>query len=464
MKILVAIANYGSGSRQYVDKVMQTYREMSHDVDLVILSNIPKNMGEDVEVIVGLPSKNPWSLPFGHKKLFAERIDDYDLFIYSEDDILVSEHAIDAFIQATPHLNPDEIAGFMRVEYEPDGRVSYDMVHSFYRWDASTVCERNGELYAWFSNEHAAAYILTRDQLQRSIDSGGFLVEPYEHRYDLLCTAATDPYTSCGMTKLINLSRIEDFFIHHLPNKYLGVYGIHDDAMKVQIDALRKAARGELQPEVLFEVETRLPESRASKMIYAKADPDLLGAVGHDAKDILVVGAGHGELEAELTQRGHRVSAVPVDSVIGHALSNRGITTLPADLDRSCQALAGQQFDTLIFPESLHLFEDPVAALKSYRTFLKPGGKLLCTCPNLGNINVRRSRLKGEPGFASLGDFSATGTHYTTRGTAAGWLKKAGFNRIQSNPLMTRKRAKYNRLSLGLASGLLASRWLIQAA
>lgn len=463
MKILVAIANYGTGSRKYVDQVLDAYRAMSHDVHLVILSNIPKDMGDDVEVIVGLPSKNPWSLPFGHKQLFADRIDDYDLFIYSEDDIHVSEPAIDAFVEASKHLNDAEIPGYMRVEFADDERMSYDMVHSFYRWDPRTVVERNGELYAWFSNEHAATYILTQEHLQRSIDSGGFLVEPYEHRYDLLCTAATDPYTSCGMTKLINLPRIKDFCVHHVPNKYIGVYGIYEDAMAIQIEALNKVACGELPKDVLLEVENRLPASQGSKMVYAKPDTDLLDALPTGASDVLVVGSGHGGLEFEMSKLGHRVTVVPVDSVIGYVLSQHNIESLPADLDQSVEQLAGRQFDALVLPESLHLFEDPAAVLKAYLDFLKPGGQLLATVPNTGDAKILQSRLKGDQRWKGLGDFKATGTHHTTRGTVLCWLKRNGLNKINAAGLMTPKRQKMDRMTLGLATGLLADRWLLKA-
>lgn len=463
MKILVAIANYGSGSRQYVNQVLDTYRGMSHDVDLVILSNIEKDMGDDVEVRVGLPSKNPWSLPFGHKQLFADRIDDYDLFIYSEDDILVSQHAVDSFVEASSDLEPDEITGFVRVEYDTSGDVSYDMVHSFYRWDPRSVCERSGEVYAWLSNEHAAAYILTRDQLRKCIDSGGFLVEPYEHRYDLLCTAATDPYTSCGMKKLINVSRVQDFFVHHLPNKYVGIYGIDGDAMDVQFKALRKIARGELEPKVLVEVETRLPASRASKMIYAKPDATLLEAVPSDAQTVLVVGAGHGDLEAKIVGRGCQVTAIPVDAVIGHSLASRGVEALPADLQCSSKALTGRNFDVLIFPEVLHLFEDPVAVLKRFKPFLKPNAMALITLPNTADAKILLGRLKGDAGFKALGDYQATGAHHCTQSTIASWLKKAGFGTIDIDSEMTPKRQKLNRRSFGLATGLLADRWLVRA-
>ena len=52
-------------------RLIEEYRSMSFKIDIVILSNIAKQFASDIEVIVGLPSRDPWSLPFCHKKLFA---------------------------------------------------------------------------------------------------------------------------------------------------------------------------------------------------------------------------------------------------------------------------------------------------------------------------------------------------------------------------------------------------------
>jgi hypothetical protein len=82
----------------------------------VVLSNIPKEFGPHVEVIVGLPTKGPWSLPFGHKKIFTERLEDYDLFIYSEDDTLITWKNIESFLQLTKVLPGSDISGFLRYE------------------------------------------------------------------------------------------------------------------------------------------------------------------------------------------------------------------------------------------------------------------------------------------------------------------------------------------------------------
>ncbi|UZE48036.1 hypothetical protein ONR75_24775 [Rhodopseudomonas sp. P2A-2r] len=142
IRMLVAVASYGTGNDQYLQKLISTYRSMTIDVDIVVLSNVSKNAGDGVRCLVGLPTKNPWSLPFGHKKLFAENVDRYDLFLYSEDDILVTERNIRAFLEVSQALPPDEIPGFLRIEQDADGHVNYPDWQGYFHWDCASVRSR----------------------------------------------------------------------------------------------------------------------------------------------------------------------------------------------------------------------------------------------------------------------------------------------------------------------------------
>ena len=90
---------------------------MPCNTHITVLSNVPKELGPNVEVAVGLPTKDPWSLPFGHKKIFSERIEDYDLFIYSEDDVLVTWKNIQTFLHLTKMLPKNDICGFLRMNW-----------------------------------------------------------------------------------------------------------------------------------------------------------------------------------------------------------------------------------------------------------------------------------------------------------------------------------------------------------
>src|SRR5689334_14618755 len=113
-RLLVVIASYGTKNDQFLARVLAEYRAMRYHVDIVVLSNVQKDLGQDVEVRVGLPAKDPWSLPFGHKHIFASRRDAYDLYLYTEDDMLVTERNIEAFRRVGDLLPVDEVAGFFQ--------------------------------------------------------------------------------------------------------------------------------------------------------------------------------------------------------------------------------------------------------------------------------------------------------------------------------------------------------------
>src|SRR5271170_2525351 len=101
MKILTAIASWGTKNDTYLAQLIREYRSMSFDVDVVVISNLPKPVGPGAEVsLVDLDGRDPYSLPFAHKRIFAERLNDYDLFVYSEDDTLITESNIQAYLKA----------------------------------------------------------------------------------------------------------------------------------------------------------------------------------------------------------------------------------------------------------------------------------------------------------------------------------------------------------------------------
>ena len=129
MTILVAITSYGTANDVYLRQVVRQYQCTNYRVDIVVLSNISKPVPAGAELIVGMPSKDPWSLPFAHKRVMTERSNDYDLFVYSEDDILITDENIRAFVETSEILPDNECVGFVRIEIGADGRVYYPDAH-----------------------------------------------------------------------------------------------------------------------------------------------------------------------------------------------------------------------------------------------------------------------------------------------------------------------------------------------
>lgn len=425
LRLLVVIASYGTANNAYLDRVIKEYQSMSFDVDLVIISNIDKKPAAGIECVVGLPNKNPWSLPFAHKELFAARVDQYDLFIYSEDDILITERNIGAFLDVTSVLNEDEVAGLMLVEKASSGELNYPQAHGSFHWDCTSVKIRGNYYLAHFTNEHAASYVLTQQQLARAIASGGFLVGTHEGKYDLPCTAATDPYTQCGFKKLIPISHIDDFSAHHLPNKYINRLGVDRSQLDAQLSVLMQIAREGISAVPLFSAETRLWHSMYSKDYYEPARDEVLSGVPKSAT-VLSIGSCSAANERRLLERGNRVVAVPLDPVVGNGLAQLGAEVVLGDVTTARAKIAAERFDRLLFVDVLQFVRDPAHLLRQFADLLAPNGRVIICAPNRPSLRYAWECVKSGNVLRRWGSFEAVGIHDTTSGKIQRWCAQAG--------------------------------------
>lgn len=444
LSVLVALASYGTSNDHHLERLIREYRSMAFDVDIVILSNIDKKPAPGVECRVGLPSKDPWSLPFAHKSLFAERIERYDLFVYSEDDILITERHLRAFLKVTEVLRDDEVAGFVRLEKSADGTISYPDMHDEFHWDAGSLRTRSNCVLASFTNEHAACYVLTQSQLRKAIESGGFLVAPHQWKHDLLCTAATDPYIQCGFTKLIPISHFDDFTVHHLSNKYAGKFGVDEAEMHSQVGTMLKLAGDAAVPVPLLDCETRLWRRMFSKDYYERINQDALSAIPSEARTLLSVGCGSGTLECALAERGLRVTAVPLDPVICGGAALKGVEMVHGDFHAATGKLGSRTFDCILFMNILHLIPDPVEILSRFRGVMHEMSVMIIQSPNMRSIPELWRRARYSRRYRGLGRFEQSGVHITGVGKIEDWCGKSGLS-VERHVGLLHKRARFMR-------------------
>ncbi|SEK68905.1 Methyltransferase domain-containing protein [Roseivivax marinus] len=461
--ILVAIASYGASNRRYLEQLIETYRGFSQQVSIVVLSNEPKDLGADVEVRVGLPSPDPWSLPFAHKALFAERQDEFDYFIYSENDTLITQANFDAFAEVEETLPDHCIAGFLRHEIGPDGALHYSTVHGSYHWEPATVQVIKGEVFANYSNEHSAAFILSRRKLKHCIASGGFLRDPHVGRYDMLCSAATDPYTGCGLQRLICVSRIEEFSLHHMPDKYVGRIGVPKAEIDLQLAAICRHARAGVPLAELLRPERRVPSTaRYDRCYYSAPLPSAVAAMPATPARILSVGCDQGQTEGNLVERGHAVDAIPLDPVIAASSELRGVTTLPIDADDPLGRIEPGAYGSVLMNFYLPFVADPVAALREAARVIEPGGRVVLSFWNWQSLREtvhRRRERRSFPDRADAGDFARSGIHRTDPATVRRWMQQAGFRLDHITYDVPSGKEWLSRLTLGAAD-----RWLAPTA
>jgi 2-polyprenyl-3-methyl-5-hydroxy-6-metoxy-1,4-benzoquinol methylase len=360
-------------------------------------------------------------------------------------------------------LPEDEIPGFLRFERTPDGQVNYPDVHGHFHWDCSSVRRRGEHTLAFFTNEHAACYVVTRAQLRRAIDSGRFLVAPHGGKYDLLCTAATDVYTQCGFKKLICISQLNDFLVHHLPNKYVGTaFGVDNSELRRQVGCLLQIEASERRCGQLFETETKLVDRCYSKGYYEPVQRELLAELPKGVRTILSVGSGCGATEACLVNMGIRVTAVPLDPVIGGAAEAQGVEIIDGDFDQARRTLEGRKFDCLLLPTVLHLVPDQVELLRSWAALLRVGGTVIAVVPNTSRLELSWTALRG--GRVNDGEmYRTTGVHHTSRETVRSWFESAGLRVDRLNGAVRSRAQRIGRLTKGRLNVWLAYEFFVVA-
>jgi SAM-dependent methyltransferase len=428
MKILVAIASWGTKNDLFLARLIQEYRAMPFDVRVVVLSNLAKAVGPGAELVqVDLTGKNPGTLPFAHKKILADGVNDYDLFIYSEDDTLITELNIRAYVKASAALGQNEVPGFFRFERGSDGQINYPEVHGPFHWDCQSVRRRNGSVFASFTNQHSACYVLTRDQLKRAIASGGFLVEPHHGKYDFICTAATDPYTQCGFDKVIGVTPLDDFLVHHLPNVYVGsTFGVGETELSGQIQRLVQIAENGHRPSPLFSSVSKLMAVRFSKDCYETAQREIIDSIPPGTRTVLSLGCGRAATEAALVEQGLEVVAVPVDAVFSSGARAKGVEIVEGDIATARETLGGRQFDCILVADILHLMKDPAAVMRTFVPLLREGGTAIVRVPVVQRFATIYRSIRGDQRLTELDIYEKTGINFVSSRIVRRWLKRSG--------------------------------------
>lgn len=426
MRVLVGIPNFGTKNRVFLDRMIEEFRSMSHDVHVVINTEEPRDFGPDVENIVGLPTENPRSLPYAHRQLFVDRRDAYDLFIFAEDDTLIEERHIDGFVESTEKLPDDLIAGFLRFENYNNERRAVSTVNWSYRWDPDSFCVHGGDRFATFTNLHGACYMLTREQLDRCVASGGYLIEPHVGRYSMMVNGGVDPYTRCGMTKVVNLDRVDDAMLHHIPELYLGRLGEREERFDAGLAALQSG----LDQTSTLDPSTRLPTFRWDLDLRMRLPGPAIDLVDGLHRTVLTIGGGGGRAEAQMVERGATVTSVPVDVALGAQLAFDGVEVTPPGLDIGLDSLGDRTFDLVAFVDSLAFVDDPVHALRRVRAMLNPNGRVVIVQRSTTHdalLDTRRSRRPQRSATWTMAE------HGRWSGTAR-WLRhqiqEAGFGSV----------------------------------
>ena len=221
MKILAVLVNFGTEQLDYLEQVVSELKLFKkYEVTVIVNSNILLDI-KGIDKVNVIELGNYQLLPLTCRKVIWENRNDYDVFIYGENDHLFKEHHVDKHLEYEKILPKDRITGLMQYEINDKKELYYPAYHARYDWDMDSVEIYGGLKFAHFTNLHQATFILSKNQLLKIgilNDFTNFMGQSY---YSWKCKVNTDIYQFGGMKKLICISEFDDNLIHHLPNIYI---------------------------------------------------------------------------------------------------------------------------------------------------------------------------------------------------------------------------------------------------
>jgi hypothetical protein len=227
----VAIAYHGDKNREHLGRVLAEWAAMPE-----IKAQVDILTDRDLQ-----PMQPPQALPFLARKALVRRLGEADMYVYSEDDILITQRNLLAWWEVARALPATEVPGFMRYEVaEPSGERRFPDMHGRFRWENAEQRQIDGQpqRFAGFSNAHSGCYVVDGTRLLRAMASGHFLVDLHSDPiYGALERGASDIYLQCGLRRLIPLTRFDEFLVHHLPDNYLHL-GKSEAAVRAELQAM----------------------------------------------------------------------------------------------------------------------------------------------------------------------------------------------------------------------------------
>jgi hypothetical protein len=223
-RVLVCIPSHGTGQLGHTVRQLQGISAWNLRTDVVLHTTHPLDpalQGLRLTNVV-VPTELGEVIPWLHRRVMAERRNDYDLFVYLDNDILLEAHGLATFLELDAILPEGILGGLLRYEFADGDPLTRYLPDAHGDFQVLEGVERHaGELFFSICNKFASSFLLTRAHLHRALRSGAFLREPGPHGvYGFVESAATDVYTLCGLRKVFSLPRLESHLVHHLSNRY----------------------------------------------------------------------------------------------------------------------------------------------------------------------------------------------------------------------------------------------------
>ena len=177
--------------------------------------------------------------------------------------------------------------------------------------------------------------------------------------------------------------------------------------------------------EVKYDIELDLMSENSLKLIN-----DRLA----DNKEILEIGPANGRLTRHLKEkRNCAVDIVEYNPISGADASKYARTALIGEKEGNVEndiwieKLKKNKYDYIIFADVLEHLYYPKKVLEKCKSLLKNDGKILVSIPNIANVNIILSLIKGEFNYTPTGLLDDTHIRFFTKKTFKRMIESIGY-------------------------------------
>ncbi len=268
-KILVALVSYGTNQDKfsfdlhkrnyfnqdnYMFTVLNEWDNIDttkYEVDLKLYItddvDISKYPNINIEKLIYNPDITDL-LTWQYRDLFIKEKDNYDLFIYNENDMLITQNHLDLLLRLTPDLPERSAIGFLRYEVKDGKKYLIDL--PFGPPQKIQLAEQYKDtIYISPVNTNQSCHILTKNQLNTLVEEDLYTptndnprnyfrdgsVHPQATKWwnptfyqgdrngYIRCktSSAAEPYSTGRFKRLIDIKYYDELLIHHLSNDYV---------------------------------------------------------------------------------------------------------------------------------------------------------------------------------------------------------------------------------------------------
>ena len=169
--------------------------------------------------------------------------------------------------------------------------------------------------------------------------------------------------------------------------------------------------------------------------IYKKSDPysshaQIIRWIEEERPaEVLEVGTATGYLSSEMAARGCVVTGVEQDPEMAQAAAEHCREMIVGDIENLSLDGLGK-YDAIVFGDILEHLRNPSEVLVRLSSYLKPGGKILISLPNVANIWVRLNLLFGRFNYSRVGILDESHLRFFTLHTMRNMADEAGLDVI----------------------------------